>query len=74
MLLSESVKYSDKEIIEKGSRALIKEIGYTGFIRYIRQIESISNNDYVKVQDDIYKDMSVDEVFEKASDTWNNNR
>lgn len=72
MLLSESMKYSDKEIIEKGSRALIKEIGYAGFIRYIRQIEGFSNNDYIKVQDDIYKDMNLDEVFEKASNTWEN--
>lgn len=67
-----SVKYSDKEIIEKGSRDLIKEIGYAGFIRYIRQIEAFSSNDYIKVQDDIYKDMSVDEVFEKANNTWDN--
>ena len=28
--------------------------------------------DYLKVQDEIYKDMSLDEIFKQASDSWNN--
>lgn len=31
MLLNEKSKFTDREIIEKGSRALIKELGYSGF-------------------------------------------
>jgi hypothetical protein len=27
-----------------------------------------------KVQDDIYKDMSLDEIFKQASDTWQKNK
>jgi hypothetical protein len=37
MLSNERSQYNDKEIVEKGSRALIKELGYSGFLRYIRQ-------------------------------------
>jgi hypothetical protein len=70
MLSNESFKFSDKEIIEKGSRVLINELGYSGFLRYIRHFEGGQGEDYLKVQDDIYKDMSLDEIFKQASDTW----
>lgn len=70
MLSSENYKLSDKEIIEKGSRALIKELGYSGFLRYIRNFEEGHGEDYLNVQNDIYKDMSLDEIFEKASSNW----
>ena len=70
MLSNETIKYSDKEIVEKGSKALIKELGYAGFLRFIRQLESGGGEDYLKVQDDIYKDMSLDDVFKKASSSW----
>ena len=39
MLLNEKSKFTDREIIEKGSRALIKELGYSGFLRFIRHPE-----------------------------------
>jgi len=70
MLSNENYKLSDKEIIEKGSRALIKELGYSGFLRYIRNFEEGHGEDYLKVKDEIYKDMSLDEIFEKASSNW----
>ena len=70
MLLNRNYKFSDREIVVKGSRALIKELGYSGFLRYIRHFEEGAGEDYLKVQDDIYKDMSLDEIFEHASNTW----
>jgi len=39
MLSNENYKLSDKEITEKGSKALIRELGYSGFLRYIRNFE-----------------------------------
>ncbi|MDQ2087666.1 hypothetical protein RBH29_14645 [Herbivorax sp. ANBcel31] len=72
MLSNETMKFSDREIVEKGSKALIKELGYAGFLRFIRQIESSGKEDYLSIQEDIYKDMSLDDVFEKASNTWSN--
>lgn len=70
MLSNENYKFSDREIVEKGSRALIKELGYSGFLRFIRRFEEGTGEDYLKVQDDIYKDMSLDEIFQHASNTW----
>ena len=70
MLSNEKLKYSDKEIIEKGSRALIKELGYSGFIRFIRQVEVHSGQDYLKEQQEIYGDMSLDNIFDKAQKHW----
>jgi hypothetical protein len=71
MSLNERYNYSDREIIEKGSRALITELGYSGFLRYIKHLEESHNEDYLKAQEEVYKGMTVDEIFEKASSDYN---
>lgn len=71
MLWNETIKFSDKEIIEKGSRALIKELGGAGFLRFIRQFDSTtSHENYLKAQDSVYEGLSLDEVFDEASKNW----
>ena len=70
MLLNEKSKFTDREIIEKGSRALIKELGYSGFLRFIRHSEGISKEDYLKLEDEIFDDQSVDEIFDNAKKHW----
>jgi len=68
-MLNEKAKYSDKEILEKGTKALIKEIGYSGYLRFIQQIEQ-NNSDYLKIQDEIFNDMNIEELYKKASENW----
>ena len=70
MSLNEKSKFTDREIIEKGSRALIKELGYSGFLRFIRHSEGISKEDYLKLEDEIFDDQSVDEIFDNAKKHW----
>lgn len=72
MLLNEKSKYTDREIIEKGSRALIKELGYSGFLRFIRHSKGISKEDYLKLEDNIFNDMSLDEIYDNAKEHWEN--
>jgi len=72
MLLNEKSKFTDREIIEKGSRALIKELGYSGFLRFIRHSEGISKEDYLKLEDEIFDNQSVDEIFDNAKEHWEN--
>lgn len=72
MLLNEKSKFTDREIIEKGSRALIKELGYSGFLRFIRHSEGISKEDYLKLEDEIFEDLSLDEIFDNAKEHWEN--
>ena len=72
MLLNERSKYTDREIEEKGSRALIKELGYSGFLRFIGQSEGISKEDYLKIDDEIFDEMSLEEIYNKAKKHWDN--
>lgn len=74
MLLNEKSNFTDREIIEKGSRALIKELGYSGFLRFIRHSEGISKEDYLKLEDEIFGDMSVEEIFDNAKEHWGNRK
>lgn len=73
MLSNEKAKFTDREIVEKGSKALIKELGYSGFLRFIRQIES-NGDDYIKLQDELYKDMPLDELFNEAESNWSSRK
>lgn len=72
MLSNEKVKFTDKEILEKGSRALIKELGYSGFLRFIRHSQGLGEENYLKLENEIFKDMSVDEIFDDADKHWRN--
>ena len=72
MLLNEKSKFTDKEIIEKGSRALIKELGYSGFLRFIRHSEGINKEDYLNIEDEIFNDMPLDDIYDKAKEHWEN--
>jgi len=61
---------TDREIIEKGSRALIKELGYSGFLRFIRHSEGLSKEDYLKLENEMFSDMTMDEIYDNAKERW----
>lgn len=70
MLSNEKSKFTDREIIEKGSRALIKELGYSGFLRYICHKEGIGKNDYLQIRKEIFEGMTLNEIYEGAKGHW----
>lgn len=72
MLLNEKRNFSDREIIEKGSRALIKELGYSGFLRFVRHSEGLSKEDYLKLSNEVFSDMSLDEIYDNTKEHWEN--
>jgi len=74
MLSNEKSKFTDREIIEKGSRALIKELGYSGFLRFIRHSEGITKEDYLKLENEIFNDMSLDNIYDNAKEHWENKK
>lgn len=74
MLSNEKIKYTDKEIIERGSKALIKELGYSGFLRFIRHSEGISKEDYLNLRKEMFKDMSVEKIYDDAKEYWENKK
>ncbi len=71
MLSNDRMRFTDKEIVEKGSRILIKELGYSGFLRFIRKLEGSSKEDYLKINEEVFKGMSLDDIFEGAKEHWN---
>ncbi|MBI5195396.1 MAG: hypothetical protein HZA10_03640 [Nitrospirae bacterium] len=56
---------NDIEIRDLGMKSLIKTLGYTGMIRFLRQFSKGSGN-YLELQEKIFKGMTVDEIYEKA--------
>jgi hypothetical protein len=73
MLSNKKLSYSDKEIMEKGARALIKEPGYSGFLRFIRFMD-YEGEDYLKMQDEIYKYVSLEQMYDEAEKHWEKNK
>jgi hypothetical protein len=49
----------DKELIEKASRILVKELGYSGFIKYISRIQTCSDK-YFRCKEKVYENIVID--------------
>ncbi len=59
---------NDKDLIEKGTKILFKELGHTDAIRFLsipRDIRDESVKRHRKWQKNLDKDIFFDEVFEK---------
>ena len=56
---------SDVEVRKKGLNVLFKELGEPNAIRFLSQIR-YEKRDYLTIQDELFKGMDVDEIFEKA--------
>jgi hypothetical protein len=63
------MELTDSAIMEKGTLVLLKELGYSGFSKYL-QMRSKGNHDYMKIQDEIYKGQTIDEIYEGAKQNW----
>ena len=60
---------SDQAVREAGYRALIQALGVTDALRFVEQLSAGQGN-YVKWQDQVFGDASVDEIYERAEAYW----
>ena len=58
---------SDMEIRQKGLRILFKSLGEVDAIRFLSQI-TYEKRDYLKLQDELFKGMNVDDIYRKAKE------
>ncbi len=58
---------SDAELKRKGFSVLLKELGEVNMLRFLSQI-SQEKKDYMEIQDALFKDMTIDEIYKKAKD------
>ena len=56
---------TDMEVKNKGLNVLFKELGEADAIRFLTQIR-YEKKDYLTTQDKLFRNMSVDEILEKA--------
>lgn len=73
MLTNKNNDMTDAEIIEKANKAIMKELGVSGYMRYLR-LRQLNNDgkDYVKEQEELYKNLTVDELSQMARKHWEN--
>ncbi len=60
-----TVMASDTKIREKGLRVLFKNLGEVDAMRFLSQI-TYEKRDYLKLQDDLFKGLSVEDIYRKA--------
>lgn len=58
----------DMELIKKGTSALIQELGYSGFLKYISRVQ-VCRGKYLRAREVVYKDISTDEAAVMGSRT-----
>ncbi len=56
---------SDVEIRKKGMNVLFKSLGEVDAMRFLSQI-TYEKRDYLKLQDELFKGMSVEDIYKKA--------
>lgn len=56
---------TDVQVRNKGFRILFRELGSIDTIRFLSQIP-YEIRDYMTVQDELFNDLTVDELFERA--------
>lgn len=75
MLTNTNNQWSDAEIIEKANKAIIEELGVSGYIRYLRLKQPYNDGkDYVKEQEELYKELGVEELSQMARKHWEESR
>jgi len=57
----------DTEIKKKGLNVLFKELGEADAIRFLSQI-SYEKRDYLKLQEKLFKGMTVEDIYKKAQE------
>ena len=58
---------SDMEIRKKGLTVLFNNLGEVDAIRFLSQI-AYEKRDYVKLQDDLFAGMTVEDIYRKAKE------
>lgn len=64
---------SDTEIKRKGFSVLFRELGEADALRFLSQI-SHDKRDYLKLQEDIFKGMTVEDIYKKAQEYFEKKR
>lgn len=62
-------EFTDKELKIKGFNALNKALGVSGALRFLSMLHH-EPTDYVQISRDLYKNQTLDEVFERAKKNW----
>lgn len=60
-------RLSDKEIDRLGYEALVEKLGPVGATRYIGLWLERSSDDYAKIKEQIFKHMTVEEIYNEAT-------
>jgi hypothetical protein len=58
-------EYTDTEIRIMGIQVLFRELGCVNALRFITQMQH-GPEDYLKLQEELFKNMSVDEIYTRA--------
>ncbi len=63
------VMMNDTELRISGIEALYKALGPTATLRFLSLVQH-EPTDYVEVSQRIYKDQTIDDIFERAKQHW----
>ena len=58
---------SERDLVDSGIKALVDALGYSGSARFLRHF-SKGQGDYLLIQENIFKGMDLEEIYQKAKD------
>ena len=69
MLTDQRFDRSEQAIRESGFLALVQSLGYADALRFLAQLGA-GQGDYLEWQDQVFGDVSVDELYDQARKHW----
>lgn len=64
---------SDRDVLDTGMKALVDALGYSGAVRFLRHFTK-GEGDYLVIQEEIFKGMDVDQIYEKAKEHYESDK
>lgn len=59
----------EQEILLKGIEALNQSLGITGALRFLSILQK-NSTDYVEISQQLYQDQTINDIFERANESW----
>lgn len=69
----QKLQYDDRDIRQMGIKALTKELGSAGTVRFLRQFTK-GEGDYLKIQDRLFEGMNVEEIYKEGEKKFKNQK
>lgn len=70
MLTDKAQGLSDAEILERANKAILKELGMDGYLRYLQLVPNRKGSDYLKIREELNEGTTVEALCREEAEEY----